>query len=48
MSQGLNQIQDFLRGLSLQQKALIAGGAAAVGLVLWLFVSLLDNKNVVL
>lgn len=48
MSQGLDQIQDFLRGLSLQQKALIAGGAAAVGLVLWLFVSLLDHKNVVL
>jgi flagellar M-ring protein FliF len=48
LSQGLNQIQDFLRGLSLQQKALIAGGAAAVGLVLWLFVSLLDHKNVVL
>ena len=48
MNQGLNQIQDFLRGLSLQQKALIAGGAAAVGLTLWLFVVLLDHKNVVL
>lgn len=48
MNQGLNQIQDFLRGLSLQQKALIAGGAAAVGLVLWLFVALLDHKNVIL
>jgi len=48
LNQGLNQIQDFLRGLSLQQKALIAGGAAAVGLTLWLFVSLLDHKNVVL
>lgn len=48
MSQGLNQIQDFLRGLSLQQKALIAGGAVAVGLTLWLFVSLVDHKNVVL
>jgi flagellar M-ring protein FliF len=45
---GLNQIQDFLRGLSLQQKALLAGGVAAVGLTLWLFVSLLDHKNVVL
>jgi flagellar M-ring protein FliF len=48
LNQGLNQIQDFLRGLSLQQKALIAGGAVAVGLTLWLFVSLLDHKNVVL
>jgi flagellar M-ring protein FliF len=48
LNQGLNQIQDFLRGLSLQQKALIAGGAAAVGLVLWLFVALLDHKNVIL
>ena len=48
MSQGLDQIQDFLRGLSLQQKALLAGGAAAVGLTLWLFVTLLDHKNVIL
>ncbi len=49
MNQGLNQIQDFLRGLTLPQKALIAGGAAAVGLTLWLFVALLDHgKNVVL
>ncbi len=48
MSQGLDQIQEFLRGLSLQQKALIAGGAVAVGLILWLFVALLDHKNVIL
>ncbi len=48
MSKGLDQIQDFLRGLSLQQKALLAGGAAAVGLTLWLFVALLDHKNVIL
>lgn len=48
MNQGLVQIQDFLRGLTLQQKALLAGGVAAVGLTLWLFVSLLDHKNVVL
>src|ERR1700686_5097743 len=45
----LAQIQDFFRGLSLQQKALIAGGAVAVGLSLWLFVTLIDRgKNVVL
>jgi flagellar M-ring protein FliF len=48
LSQGLDQIQGFLRGLSLQQKALLAGGAAAVGLTLWLFVTLLDHKNVIL
>ena len=49
MSQGLDQIQDFLRGLSLQQKALLAGGAVVVGLTLWLFVALFDSgKNVVL
>jgi flagellar M-ring protein FliF len=48
LSQGLDQIQEFLRGLSLQQKALLAGGAAVVGLTLWLFVTLLDHKNVVL
>jgi flagellar M-ring protein FliF len=48
LSQGLQQIQDFLRGLSLQQKALLAGGAVAVGLVLWLFVAMLDHKNVLL
>ncbi|MBZ5663507.1 MAG: flagellar M-ring protein FliF [Acidobacteriia bacterium] len=49
MNQGFKQIQDFLRGLSLQQKALLGGGAIAVGLTLWLFVTLLDHgKNVVL
>ena len=48
MSEGLDKIQDFLRGLSLQQKALIAGGATVVGLTLWLFVTLLDHKNVIL
>ena len=49
MNQGFKQIQEFLRGLTLQQKALLAGGAIAVGLTLWLFVTLLDHgKNVVL
>jgi flagellar M-ring protein FliF len=48
LNQGLNQIRDFLRGLTLSQKALLAGGAAAVGLTLWVFVSLLDHKNVIL
>ena len=49
MERVLKQIQEFLSGLSLQQKVLIGGGALAVGLVLWLFVALLDHgKNVVL
>ena len=49
MKESLDQIQNFLRGLSLQQKALLAGGAVAVGLTLWLFVALLDRgKNVIL
>jgi flagellar M-ring protein FliF len=49
LSEFLQQIQDFLRGLSLQQKALLAGGVVAVGLILWLFVALLGSgKNVVL
>jgi flagellar M-ring protein FliF len=49
LKEGLDQIQNFLRGLSLQQKALLAGGAVAVGLILWLFVALLDRgKNVIL
>jgi len=49
LKQSLDQIQNFLRGLSLPQKALIAGGTVAVGLTLWLFVTLLDRgKNVVL
>jgi len=49
LKESLDQIQNFLRGLSLQQKALLAGGAVAVGLILWLFVALLDRgKNVIL
>jgi flagellar M-ring protein FliF len=45
----VDQIQEFLRGLSLQQKALIAGGAVVVGLTVWLFSVLLGSgKNVVL
>ena len=49
MNQGLKQIQEFLRGLSWQQKLLLAGGAAAVGLTLWGFVVLFgQGKNVTL
>ena len=49
MDKGLKQIQDFLRGLSLQQKLLLAGGAAAVALTLWGIVVLFgQGKNVTL
>ncbi len=49
LNQGLKQIQDFLRGLSLQQKVLLAGGAAVVALTLWGFVVLFgQGKNVIL
>jgi flagellar M-ring protein FliF len=47
LSQGLDQIQEFLRGLSLKQKFLLAGGAAVVALTLWLFVGLLDKAKYV-
>lgn len=49
MNQGLKQIQEFLRGLSLQQKILLAGGGAAVALTLWGFTVLFgQGKNVTL
>jgi len=49
LNQGLKQIREFLRGLSLPQKALLAGGVACVGLILWLFVFLFNGgKNAVL
>ena len=49
MEAWLKQVQDFLRGLSLQQKAMLAGGAVLVGLTLWGFVTLFgQGKNVML
>ena len=49
MEAWLKQVQDFLRGLSLQQKAMLVGGAIVVGLTLWGFVFLFGQaKNVVL
>ncbi|HUB02762.1 MAG TPA: flagellar basal-body MS-ring/collar protein FliF [Terriglobales bacterium] len=49
MDQGLKQIQEFLRGLSLRQKLLLTGGAAVVALTLWGFVVLFgQGKNVTL
>jgi flagellar M-ring protein FliF len=45
----LKQLQEFLRRLSLGQKAALAVGALVVGLALWGFVTLIDRgKNVVL
>ncbi len=45
MNQGLKQVQEFLRGLSLQQKFLLAGGAAVVALTLWGFVVLFGQAK---
>jgi len=47
LSQGVDQIQEFFRGLSTKQKLLLAGGAIAVALTLWLFVVLLDKAKYV-
>ena len=47
VSQGLNQIQEFLRGLSVRQKLLLGGGAVAVAVTLWVFVTLLDKGKYV-
>jgi flagellar M-ring protein FliF len=41
------QISAFLNGLSLKHKLLLAGGAVAVGLTLWLFVGLIDKAKYV-
>ena len=49
MEAWLKQVQDFLRGLSRQQKIMLAAGAAAVGLTLWGFVALFgQGKNATL
>ena len=47
MSQSLDQIQQFLRGLSFKNKLLMVGGAVAVALTLWLFVGLIDRAKYV-
>lgn len=47
MSQGIDQIQEFLRGLTVRQKLLLVAGAAAVGLTLWAFVTLIDKGKYV-
>lgn len=49
MDQWFQQIQGFLRGLSLRQKFLLAAGAALVALTLWGFVAIFgQSKNVTL
>ena len=48
MDKVLEQLRTFLRGLTLNQRFLLAGSAALVGLILWLFVRLFaaaDFKN---
>jgi flagellar M-ring protein FliF len=48
MDKVLEQIRAFLRGLTINQRFLLAGSVALVGLILWLFVRLFaaaDFKN---
>jgi len=48
MDKVLEQIRAFLRGLTINQRFLLAGSAALVGLIIWLFVRLFaaaDFKN---
>jgi len=47
LSQSLDHIQEFLRGLSLKHKLLLVGGGVAVALTLWLFVRLIDKAKYV-
>jgi flagellar M-ring protein FliF len=47
LSQSLDQIQEFLRGLSFKNKLLMVGGAVTVALTLWLFVGLIDKAKYV-
>ena len=47
MAQGINQLEEFLKGLSLKQKLLLVGGAAVVGVTLWLFTGLIDKAKYV-
>jgi flagellar M-ring protein FliF len=49
LEQWLKQIQGFLRGLSLQQKFLLAAGTALIALTLWGFVAIFgQSKSVTL
>lgn len=48
MNQGIKKMQEFLRGLSVQQKLLLVVGVVVVGLTLWGFVTLLDHGKTVM
>lgn len=45
--QALNQVGDMLGGLSLRQRLLLVGGAALVGITLWVFVGLIGKPRFV-
>src|SRR5579884_1134627 len=45
LPRSLAQISDFVGGLTLGQRALIVGGAALVGVTLWIFVVLLGKPK---
>jgi flagellar M-ring protein FliF len=44
-SQALHQVGELWRGLSLRQRLLLGGGAALVGITLWVFVGLLGKPK---
>jgi flagellar M-ring protein FliF len=43
----LRRLQQFFQGLTLQQRLLLAGGAALVGATIWIFVALLEQPKYV-
>jgi flagellar M-ring protein FliF len=45
--QALNQVGDLIGGLSLRQRWLLVGGAALVGITLWVFVGLIGKPRYV-
>lgn len=45
--QTVEQVTKLLRGLTLQQRILLGGGAALVGVTLWIFVGLMGNAKYV-
>jgi len=45
--QAVNQVGDMLGGLSLRQRLLLVGGAALVGITLWVFVGLIGKPRYV-
>ena len=45
LGQAVEQAGQLLRGLSLGQRALLAGGAALIAVTLWLFVGLIGKPK---